>query len=146
MVIYLFYSIIFSQCLCLIYTYLRLKYNKLMKHLFQIMPRSQNAHAIVNAGFLYRLRQPDNIVRQTRIVYSGINANVSITRPSATERYLFGKKLFTDDTLQASVKIMENELIATENPPEPSAEYRKQLALGLFYKASIDFAEVSPCH
>lgn len=96
------------------------------------MPRSQNAHAVVNAGFLYRLRRSDNTCRQCRIVYSGLTP--PSTRASATERFLFGKKLFSDDTLQAAVKILEKELVVTENPPEPCVAYRKQLALGLFYK------------
>jgi xanthine dehydrogenase/oxidase len=39
------------------------------------MPRAQNAHAYVNAGFLFQLRKSDNgkILRKPTIVYGGIN-------------------------------------------------------------------------
>lgn len=96
------------------------------------MPRVQNAHAVVNAGFLYRLNPADNTVIQSRLLICGLTP--PSTRAHATERYLFGKKLFTDETLQSAMRIMESELVTTEYPPEPSGAYRKQLALGLFYK------------
>lgn len=104
----------------------------LIHHLFQIMPRAQNAHAFVNAGFLLRLRSSDKTVRQARIAYSGLKP--PYTRASLTEKYIFGKKIFTNETLQGALKILSQELEAVENPPEPSAAYRKQLALALFYK------------
>ncbi|XP_028167400.1 xanthine dehydrogenase-like [Ostrinia furnacalis] len=102
---------------------------------YKIMPRAQNAHAIVNAGFLYRIRPSDNILRQCRIVYSGLQS--PYTRATLTEKYLFGKKIFTNETLQAALNILSHELVAVENPPEPSPAYRKQLALGLFYKSLL---------
>ncbi|PZC72657.1 hypothetical protein B5X24_HaOG210768 [Helicoverpa armigera] len=97
----------------------------------KVMPRSQNAHATVNAGFLYKL-SPDNIVLQSRIAFSGLSPQ--FTRASATERFIIGKYLFRNDTLQAAIKILKTEMVVTENPPEPSVNYRRQLALGLFYK------------
>lgn len=95
------------------------------------MPRSQNAHAIVHSGFLFKVT-PDNCVQQTRLVFGGLSP--SFIRASATEKFLVGKSLFTNETLQAAVKILKAELVVTEDPPEPSADYRRQLALGLFYK------------
>lgn len=100
----------------------------------QIMPRSQNAHAIVNAGFLYELND-NNVVHQARIVFGGLSSE--FIRASATETFLKGKSLFTNKNLQAALKILESELIVTENPPEPTAAYRKKLALGLFFKVGI---------
>jgi xanthine dehydrogenase/oxidase len=53
---------------------------------FQIMPRAQNAHAYVNAGFLFQLRKSDNgkILRKPTIVYGGINPYfVSISKKCA---------------------------------------------------------------
>ncbi|KAL4715707.1 hypothetical protein ACJJTC_006286 [Scirpophaga incertulas] len=102
---------------------------------YKIMPRAQSAHAIVNAGFLYRIRQSDYSVRQSRIVYSGLKAPSS--RGYQTEKFLHGKKLFINDTLKGALKILEQELVAVENPPDPSAEYRKKLALSLFYKSLL---------
>lgn len=99
---------------------------------FQIMPRSQNAHALVNAGFLYKIHSSNNTVQEARIVIGALSP--SFIRASATEKYLEGKKLFTNETLQAALKIMEQELVVVANPPDPSVEYRKKAALGLFYK------------
>ncbi|CAB3227927.1 unnamed protein product [Arctia plantaginis] len=102
---------------------------------FKIMPRSQNAHALVNAGFLYKLRSSNNTVKQARIVIGALSP--SFIRASATEKYLEGKKLFTNETLQAALKIMEQELVVVDNPPNPSVDYRRRVALGLFYKGLL---------
>lgn len=94
------------------------------------MPRAQNAHAIVNAGFLYKGH--NNIVHETRIVYGGLSP--TFVRAINTERYLIGKSLFTNETLQTALHVLNAELVVTDNPPEASVEYRRQLALALFYK------------
>lgn len=98
------------------------------------MPRSQSAHALVNAGFLYKMQGCDNTVLQARVVYGALSP--SFSRARATEKYLVGKKLFTNQTLQGALKMLEQELVVTENPPDPSVKYRKIVALGLFYKVS----------
>ncbi|KAJ8719331.1 hypothetical protein PYW08_011506 [Mythimna loreyi] len=108
---------------------------------FKIMPRSQNAHAIVHSGFLFKLT-PDNYVLQTRIVFGGLSP--SFIR--ATERFLVGKSLFKNETLQAALKILKAELVVTEDPPEPSATYRRQLAVGLFYKGLLTLCPESLVH
>ncbi|CAH0400121.1 unnamed protein product [Chilo suppressalis] len=102
---------------------------------YKVMPRSQNVHAMVNAGFFYKLKQPDNIVESCKIVYSGLSP--PFTRGSATENNLIGKQLFTNETLQKAVKILNSEIVVVDNPPEESSEYRKILALGLFYKSIL---------
>lgn len=96
------------------------------------MPRSQNAHAIVHAGFLYKINAFDNKVSECRIAYGGLS-NI-FTRAVLTERYLIGKRLFVNETLSGAISILINEMVVTDNPPEPSVEYRRKLALGLFYK------------
>lgn len=101
--------------------------------MLQIMPRAQNAHAIVNAAYLYKLCSLQTVI-EARIVYGGLSAEFVHARN--TEKFLIRKKLFTNETLQAALKILEQELVVTENLPEPSVEYRKSLALNLFYKAS----------
>lgn len=95
------------------------------------MPRSQSAHSLINAGFLYKMTS-DNIVKNARIVFGALSP--SFVRASETEKYLIGKKLFTNQTLASALNILEKELIVIENPPEASVEYRKKVALGLFYK------------
>jgi hypothetical protein len=47
------------------------------------MPRAQNAHAYVNAGFLFQLKKTDKgkVMKKPKIVYGGINPYfVSILR------------------------------------------------------------------
>lgn len=100
--------------------------------IFQIMPRSQNAHAIVNAGFLYKFSESSNKISECRLAYGGLSSH--FTRATATEALLRGRNLFCNETLQAAIKSLKHELVATENPPEPSAKFRKQLAINLFYK------------
>lgn len=103
------------------------------------MPRAENARAMVNAGFLYKLSS-DNVVQSARIVFGGLSPK--FVRATATEQFLVKKKLFTNETLTSALKIMEQELIVEENPPDPSVEYRKKAALGLFYKVKYIFEYV----
>ncbi|XP_028164069.1 indole-3-acetaldehyde oxidase-like isoform X2 [Ostrinia furnacalis] len=101
---------------------------------FKIMPRSQNAHAIVNGGFRYKLSN-DNKVQEARIVYG--NLSPEFIRATKTEEYLKGKALFSDDVLQSALKVLNEEIVVIEHPPDDSAAYRKQLALALFYKGLL---------
>lgn len=94
------------------------------------MPRSQNAHAIVNAGFLMKLNS--NLVEECRIVYGGINPN--FIRAEGTEKLLKGQKLYDNATLLKAYKCLDQELIPSDSPPDPKPEYRKNLAISLFYK------------
>ncbi|XP_069360030.1 uncharacterized protein [Maniola hyperantus] len=102
---------------------------------YKVAARSRNAHAIVNAAFLFKLNQTDNIVQNCRIVYGGLSPDFN--RARNTENNLTGRNLFNNGTLQMALQMLTNELVVVDNPPEPSAEYRKQVALGLFYKALI---------
>ncbi|KPI91000.1 Xanthine dehydrogenase [Papilio xuthus] len=109
---------------------------------FKVMPRAQNAHAIVNAGFLYKGH--NNIVHETRIVYGGLSP--TFVRATNTERYLIGKPLFTNETLQSALHVLNSELVVTANPPEASVEYRRQLALSLFYKGLLTLCPENILH
>ncbi|CAH2982952.1 unnamed protein product [Chilo suppressalis] len=102
---------------------------------WKVMPRAQSAHAIVNCGLLIKMNKSNGTVLDFRIVFSGLIA--PFTRASKTENYLKGKPLFVNDTLQSALKILDQELVATEAPPALSAAYRKQLALALFYKGLL---------
>lgn len=97
------------------------------------MPRSTNYHAIVNAGFLYQLNNQNKVI-SSKIAFGGLSP--SFTRATKTERFLVGKQLFSNDTLQTALKVLSDEIVVVENPPEPSVEFRRRLALGLFYKVS----------
>ncbi|CAG9813286.1 unnamed protein product [Phaedon cochleariae] len=97
---------------------------------YKIMPRSQNAHAIVNAGFLIKLN--NNIVEWARIVYGGINGH--FIHAKKTEIILKGKNLFNNETMQTAFKSLDQEIQPDDAPPEPTPEFRKKLAISLFYK------------
>lgn len=103
---------------------------------FQLMPRAQSAHAIVNAGFLYKLHPNTNVVESSRIIYGGLSTK--FPRAVATEQYLVGKNLFSNDTLQGALRVLDGEMIVEANPPEQSVEYRRFIAKALFYKVGRD--------
>ena len=57
--------------------YIKLHYTILLYILFlaqnkKIMPRSQNAHALVNAGFLFKLDNNGNVLKRPNIIFGGI--------------------------------------------------------------------------
>ena len=99
---------------------------------FKIMPRSSNAHAYVNAGFLAFVDKPNSkLLNRPRIVFGGISS--TFIHASATESFLEGRELTQDIFLEA-LGILAEELILDEEPGLASPVYRKQLALSLFYK------------
>ncbi|KAL0878729.1 hypothetical protein ABMA27_003779 [Loxostege sticticalis] len=103
---------------------------------FKIMPRSQNAHAQVNAAFLYKFDRLDKeTVLTASIVIGGISAH--FTHARKTEQYLGNKKIFTNEVLQEALQVLEKELKPEEFPGDLEPEYRKKCALGLFYKGLL---------
>uniref|UniRef100_A0A0K8S633 Xanthine dehydrogenase n=2 Tax=Lygus hesperus TaxID=30085 RepID=A0A0K8S633_LYGHE len=104
---------------------------------FKIMPRAQNAHAHVNAGFLFKVDRGNGfqILEQPTIVFGGINP--SFVHASSTEEYFSGKPLMDNGTLQGALKILEKELDPNQVLPDPSPDYRKGLALSLLYKFTL---------
>lgn len=96
------------------------------------MPRAQNVHAIVNAGFLFKLDAKE-IITSTNIVFGNISR--SFVRAAKTELALVGTA-FNNAGLKTGLRKLVEELVAEDNPPEPSPECRKMIALGLFYKVS----------
>ncbi|XP_050507821.1 xanthine dehydrogenase isoform X1 [Diabrotica virgifera virgifera] len=98
---------------------------------YKIMRRAQNAHALVNAAFLVELNSK-NVVQSATIVYGCINKD--FIHASATEALLKGKTLFSNDTLQQVFDSLNKELDCDYAPPDPSPEFRKNLAIALFYK------------
>ncbi|KOB76483.1 Aldehyde oxidase AOX1 [Operophtera brumata] len=103
-----------------------------------IMPRSQNAHAVVNAGFLFKFEQNSNLLEKATIVYGSISPK--FIHASKTEQVLFGKDPFNNETLQLALKTLSEEVSPEEAPPEPSAKYRKMLAIALYYKAILSLS------
>ena len=58
---------------------------------------------------------------------------------AATESYITGKNLHDVDALQAILSVLSDEIVPNLPPAAASIQYRKSLALNLFYK-------VSQCH
>ncbi|XP_073945778.1 xanthine dehydrogenase-like isoform X3 [Choristoneura fumiferana] len=102
---------------------------------YKIMPRSQNAHAVVNAGFMFKFKRDTTIIEKVSMIFGSISA--SFIHASKTEALLIGKDLFTNETLQIAAKSLFDEILPEEAPPEPSAAYRRMLAVSLYYKAIL---------
>ncbi|XP_073945780.1 xanthine dehydrogenase-like [Choristoneura fumiferana] len=102
---------------------------------YKIMPRSQNAHAVVNAGFMFKFKRDTTIIEKVSLIFGSISA--SFIHASKTEALLIGKDLFTNETLQIAAKSLFDEILPEEAPPEPSAAYRRMLAVSLYYKAIL---------
>ncbi|KAI8432031.1 hypothetical protein MSG28_004552 [Choristoneura fumiferana] len=104
-------------------------------YVIDIMPRSQNAHAVVNAGFMFKFKRDTTIIEKVSMIFGSISA--SFIHASKTEALLIGKDLFTNETLQIAAKSLFDEILPEEAPPEPSAAYRRMLAVSLYYKAIL---------
>lgn len=95
------------------------------------MPRAQNAHAMVNSGFLLKL-DSSQVIQSARIVYGGINPN--FVHSKRTEEYLIGKHIFYNTSLQGAFRALEKDILPDDALPQPSPEFRRKLAISLFYK------------
>lgn len=99
---------------------------------FKIMPRAQNAHAYVNAAFLLGLNEQHNSILGARLCYGGIDEH--FVNAAKTEKFLLGKDPFSNETLQGALNVLTNELKPDLVLPDATPEYRKKLAMALFYK------------
>lgn len=109
------------------------------------MPRAQNAHAYVNAAFLFKFN--GEVVESSRICFGGIDP--SFIHATNTEKSLQGKNLYTNETLQSAISYLNSELNPDWILPDASPEYRKNLAISLFYKFVLNTApedKVKPEH
>ncbi|XP_071054779.1 xanthine dehydrogenase-like [Onthophagus taurus] len=104
---------------------------------YKIMPRAQNAHAMVNAAFLLQLNG-NSVVENARIVYGGINPK--FIHATELESTIKNKKLFDDAFLQSCYKTLDDELNPDYVLPDPKPEFRKGLAIALFYKYVLSIA------
>lgn len=94
------------------------------------MPRAQNAHAYVNAGFLVKLQ--DGIVAEARLCFGGISPE--FVHADKTEKLLIGKNLYDNETLQSALQSLLSEMHPDWVLPDACPEYRMNLAAALFYK------------
>ncbi|XP_061428611.1 LOW QUALITY PROTEIN: xanthine dehydrogenase-like [Lethenteron reissneri] len=122
---------------------------------FKVMMRAQNAHAYVSAGFRAKIDAGDGgerVVTAASLVYGGVAPG--FVHAERAERFLLGKDVTSAATLQGVLLELADELTPNSDPVAASPEYRKSLALSLFYKFYLSIAgddAVSPrnrsaCH
>ncbi|KYN35640.1 Xanthine dehydrogenase, partial [Trachymyrmex septentrionalis] len=101
---------------------------------YKIMPRTQNAKAHVNAGFLFKLDGDGTVLELPNIIIGGINKQ--FLHAKTTEEFLVGKSIIKNlsSTLLNALDILHAELQPDHVLPDYSPEFRKILAEGLFYK------------
>ena len=104
---------------------------------FKIMPRSSNAHGYVNAGFLALVDAENDfkIEGKPTIVFGGINSTFIHARE--TEDFMMGRNMNDHDMFIEALTILASELEPEFDPVLASPIYRKQLAMGLFYKVNF---------
>ncbi|XP_053677596.1 uncharacterized protein LOC128727682 [Anopheles nili] len=105
---------------------------------YKVTPRSQNAHAYVNAAFLLQFGNDKVTVKSASLCFGGITPK--FTHAAHTEQLLVGKKLFDNTTVQQVLSSLASELQPDWILPDASAEYRKGLAISLFYKFILNIA------
>ncbi len=103
------------------------------------MIRAQNSHAYVNAAFLLKFN--NNSVESGRLCFGGIHPK--FIHASDTETFLRGKKLYTNETLQLAIRVLNNEVKPDQAIGDASPEYRKRLAVSLFYKFVLNTSNES---
>ncbi|KAF6204371.1 hypothetical protein GE061_002712 [Apolygus lucorum] len=111
---------------------------------YKIMPRAQNAHAYVNAGFLFKLDKSNfTVMEKPNIVFGGISSK--FVHASKTERFLQGKQLMDTTVLSEALQTLEDELRPDHILPDAEPKFRKGLAVALLYKfvLSVNPAKVS---
>ncbi|XP_055686273.1 uncharacterized protein LOC129791793 [Lutzomyia longipalpis] len=111
--------------------------SKIYVRTFKIMPRAQNAHAYVNAAFKYEFADAskEKLTKAT-ICFGGIEPN--FVHAVETEKLLKDVNLFDDVFYQKVLSTLAGELKPDWELPDASPEYRKNLALALFYKSCLD--------
>ncbi|XP_066907154.1 uncharacterized protein [Halyomorpha halys] len=101
---------------------------------FKIMPRRQNVHALMNAAFLFRIQKSTKYTVEERpsIVFGAVGPHfVHATR---TENLLTGKSLLNSNVLEDAKTSLSIEINPINEPEEASPEYKKMLAIALFYR------------
>lgn len=99
---------------------------------YKIMPRAQNAHAHVNAGFLFKLDGAGKVLEKPNIIIGGIRED--FMHATKTQDFLLNKSIFDKNVLKMAIETLDGELNPNHVLPDYSPQFRKILAEGLFYK------------
>ena len=97
----------------------------------KITPRSQNAHAYVNAAHLFCLDENSTVQERPRLFFGGVtNEGVIYMRASETEQFLSQKKLSEPATIPGALALLSSEITTAD-------EFRKNLSVSLMYKTML---------
>ncbi|KAJ8668983.1 hypothetical protein QAD02_000242 [Eretmocerus hayati] len=111
---------------------------------YKIMPRAQNAHALVNAGFLFKFDEEGKVCGKPNIIIGGIRPN--FLHATKTEEYLKDKCIYDIKHVQEALKILKSEINPDHILPDYDPSFRRLLAVCLFYKfiLGINYKNVKP--
>ncbi|CRL08599.1 CLUMA_CG021336, isoform A [Clunio marinus] len=99
---------------------------------YKIMPRAQNAHSYVNAAFLLQFNEEKTFIKSASICFGGIDD--FFDHAEKLEKFLIGKDIYLNEVLQNACEVLEKEIKPDSDPSISSPEFRKHLAISLFYK------------
>jgi len=108
--------------------------------MFKVAPRVQNSLSYISCGFQFNFnaQNSNELSSKPVIVFNGVHE--SFFHATKTESFLENNiRLDENDVLKKSFDILKNELSSSglfesNNPLLPSANYRANLCLGLYYK------------
>jgi len=108
--------------------------------MFKVAPRVQNSLSYVSCGFRFHFKSQHSMELSAKpvIVFNGVHE--SFFHAVKTESFLENNVCLDDNNvLNESLEILKNELkssglFESNNPLLPSASYRANLCLGLYYK------------
>ncbi|CAL8069378.1 unnamed protein product [Orchesella dallaii] len=106
---------------------------------FKITRRYQNAHAYVNAGFLFKIQKKGEsfiVAEKPRIVYGGVSGD--FIHATLAEQYLEDKDLSDENTLRNALEALEKQVNPQSGALESSPKYRIHLAKALLYKTILE--------
>lgn len=99
---------------------------------------------MVNAAFLFEFESigTRKSVKSCRICYGGINPH--FVHAEETEKHLTGADdLYTNEAVQSAIACLRSEICPDAVLSDPLPEYRKRLAIALFYRFCLNTAPLT---
>lgn len=105
---------------------------------YKIMSRAQNALSYVNAAFNIQFNEHRTAVESAKICFGGISDD--FVHAEQLENFLVGKDIHSNDIFKKACAVLAKELKPDAVLPNATPEYRKHLAISLFYKFALNSA------
>lgn len=105
---------------------------------YKIMPRAQNSQSYVNAAFLVQFNDQKSSVVSAKICFGGIAED--FVHAEKLEKFIAGKDIYSNEVFKAALKVLNGEVKPDSVATSASADYRKHLAVSLFYKFVLNTA------